>query len=187
MTHRSIAVVGCSALLLATSGCFLVEKSGGASNAGGANSDPGGPPDSPLAETLLAEHNAYRKAVGVPELAWSPTLAAHADVWAKDLASRGAFEHASVDGEGENLWAGTAGGFLPNAMVRAWGNEQKDFRNGSFPDVSTTGNWHAVGHYTQIVWRRTTTVGCAVATGHGTDVLVCRYAPPGNVMGQKTF
>lgn len=186
MTLRSPAVLGLCGWLLAASGCVLVEKTGGASKSGGAVTDPG-PPDSPLAETLLAEHNAYRKAVGAPELAWSPTLAAHAGVWANDLASRGAFEHATVDGEGENLWAGTAGGFSPSAMVHAWGNEQKDFRNGTFPDVSTTGDWHVVGHYTQIVWRRTTTVGCAVATGQGTDVLVCRYAPPGNVMGQKTF
>jgi hypothetical protein len=43
-------------------------------------------------------------------------------------------------------------------------------------------------HYTQMVWRNTTQVGCAGVDGRdGKYRLVCRYSPPGNVMGQSVF
>ena len=139
---------------------------------------------------MLDAHNAFRTARGLPSLGWSTNAAAHAQSWADHLASTDTFEHAQAPdrvNEGENLWKGTAGAYTARAMVGAWGDEEKYFAYGTFPDVSTTGNWHDVGHYTQLVWRDTTSVGCAIATGHGSDVLVCRYAPPGNFVGQKPY
>jgi hypothetical protein len=44
-----------------------------------------------------------------------------------------------------------------------------------------------VGHYSQIVWKTTTKVGCGFAESNGSDVLVCDYAPPGNVMGERAY
>jgi hypothetical protein len=43
------------------------------------------------------------------------------------------------------------------------------------------------GHYTQIVWRNTKSVGCAVARGKGVEVWVCNYDPPGNYAGQRPY
>ena len=43
------------------------------------------------------------------------------------------------------------------------------------------------GHYTQVVWRNTREVGCAVARNGSDDFLVCRYWPSGNWMGQVPF
>jgi len=51
----------------------------------------------------------------------------------------------------------------------------------------STGNWADVGHYTQMIWKNTTAVGCAVATGGGMDPLVCRYSPSGNFIGQPVY
>ena len=147
------------------------------------------PAPSSTAKTLLDRHNFYRSQVGVPALKWSDRLASNAQGWANNLAARGGktLQHSSGSGEGENLWMGSAGYFSQQTMVDGWGGEKKYYKPGVFPDVSTTGNWSDVGHYTQLVWRNTTEVGCAIATAGGNDILVCRYGPPGNYMGQKAF
>ena len=134
---------------------------------------------------ILAAHNAERARMGIQPLRWNPMLAAQAGVWARDLASRGAFEHARDRlGAGENLWMGTSGYYSPEAMIGAFIAEKQYFRPGKFPEVSSSGRWQDVGHYTQLIWAGTTEVGCAAATGNGRDVLVCRYLPAGNVIGQ---
>jgi len=37
-------------------------------------------------------------------------------------------------------------------------------------------------HFTQVVWRNTTKIGCAVVFNSYYDkiIIVCRYSPPGN-------
>jgi hypothetical protein len=37
------------------------------------------------------------------------------------------------------------------------------------------------GHFTQVVWRATTHVGCGTASCTGLVLWVCNYDPPGNV------
>ena len=142
---------------------------------------------SSLEETLLEAHNQYRSEVGVAPLTWSDTVAASAQAWADRLAAANALEHSSSS-YGENLWKGTAGAYSAVDMVGSWGDEQQFFiPNAAFPNLSTTGSWFDVGHYTQIVWADTTQVGCGLATGNGWDVLVCQYDPPGNFSGQEPF
>lgn len=138
-------------------------------------------------QEILNAHNSYREEVGVPPLSWSDSLASHAQEWANHLAADKSFEHNKPDGEGENLWEGTSGSYSFTQMVEGWGNEKKDFVMGKFPDVSNTGDWSDVGHYTQIVWRNTTQVGCAFAETNGNTILVCRYNPQGNVDGQQPY
>lgn len=72
---------------------------------------------------------------------------------------------------------GSAGYFSAEDMVGGFLPERAQFRAGTFPQVSRTGNWADVGHYTQIIWPRTTEVGCAVTKGAAMDFLVCRYKP----------
>ena len=143
-------------------------------------------------QRLLIAHNEERAAIGVPPLAWSPRLAQDAAAWGAELARTGVMEHSPDDPEdpepqGENLWAGTRGYYGPEAMVGGWIAEKKDFKPGIFPDNSRTGNWDDVGHYTQVAWRTTGQVGCAVARGAEEDFLVCRYAEGGNVEGERPF
>ena len=143
-----------------------------------------------IEERLLARHNAERATRALPPMRWNPALAASARDWADHLASRGAFHHApekASDPEGENLWAGTRGRFEPEAMVDAWAREKRFYKPGVFPDNSTTGRVADVGHYTQLMWRATRQVGCAVAQGAREDVLVCRYSEAGNYRGEVAF
>lgn len=143
-------------------------------------------PGTDFAARVLASHNAERAHMGMPPLRWSAQLSQDAQQWANSLASHGAFEHAQArDHTGENLWMGSANWFSPEQMVGDFLAERRAFRPGRFPNVSNTGNWADVGHYTQVIWPETQAVGCAIARGRGLDVLVCRYWPAGNVYGQR--
>ena len=135
---------------------------------------------------LLAAHNRERARLRIPSLAWNARLAADAQRWADSLARRRAFQHAkNRGGAGENLWTGTAGAYGPEEMIAGFIGEARDFRPGRFPNVSRTGNWADVGHYTQLIWPATREVGCALARNKQDDVLVCRYWPAGNMVGQQ--
>lgn len=142
--------------------------------------------DSSDAEILDA-HNNFRTEVGVSPLTWSDSIAEVAAAYAQTLASTGRFEHSRGSGFGENLFAGTAGFYNGVDGVNSWGGEKEFFRNGVFPDVSTTGDWTDVGHYTAIIWSTTTEVGCGSAEGSGRFVFVCNYSPPGNIRGRTAF
>lgn len=135
---------------------------------------------------LLEAHNVERRRLGVPELIWSDSLADDARVWARNLSVSDTLEHdPHADGQGENLWAGWGRSYEPEEMVDGWISERVDYQPGVFPDVSRTGDWRAVGHYTQLIWRGTTHLGCAIESGRDKSILVCRYSPPGNVMGSR--
>lgn len=143
-------------------------------------------PTDAFAVQVLGLHNEERAEVGAPPLQWDPALAAAASSYADELTRIGALRHSAREnrpGQGENLWMGTRRGFTPWLMVGSWSSEKSRFRPGIFPDVSTTGNWVTVGHYTQMIWRGTTRLGCAIRSSARDDFLVCRYAPAGNVMG----
>jgi len=140
-------------------------------------------------QRILATHNAERARLGIRPLTWSPALAAQAAQWAQHLSTLPVLEHDdSLDVEGENLWRGSKNAYSPEDMVDLWIDERAAFKNGVFPDVSTSGQWEDVGHYTQVIWRQTAQVGCALTTAGGEDeVLVCRYMEGGNFEGEKTY
>lgn len=66
------------------------------------------------------------------------------------------------------------------AAVDAWGNERDDY------DFSNPGFSEQAGHFTQLVWKNTSTVGCARMYCGSANMgwyLVCEYSPRGNVIG----
>ncbi|HEY6815874.1 MAG TPA: CAP domain-containing protein [Croceibacterium sp.] len=148
------------------------------------------PSNTPFAQSLLTEHNRARDDAGVPRLKWSVKLAGEAKGWADQLAREGGIRHApsrESGGAGENLWMGSAGYYAPETMVGAFVEERQNYLHGPFPRVSRTGRWEDVGHYTQVVWRDTREVGCAIAQNGRDEFLVCRYWPAGNWMGEVPF
>lgn len=137
---------------------------------------------------ILAAHNRERSGLDIAPLTWDDELAQSAKTWADHLAETGKFEHAPEarhDPEGENLWAGSKGYYSIEAMVDGWVREKRFYTPGIFPANSVTGQVADVGHYTQVIWRRTTQVGCAIASGVREDVLVCRYSRAGNYIGER--
>jgi Cysteine-rich secretory protein family len=145
--------------------------------------------DALLRAAMLADHNRVRRDFGVPALAWDDALAAEAAAYARTLAAANRFEHSRrVPGariEGENLWMGTHSAFAYTEMTGSWIEEGADYRDGAFPNVSRTGSWHDVGHFTQMIWGGTQAVGCGLAGNRDYEYLVCRYFPAGNVMGER--
>ncbi|HEU0099504.1 MAG TPA: CAP domain-containing protein [Allosphingosinicella sp.] len=141
-----------------------------------------------LEDRLLALHNRERRATGAAPLVWDSSLAAAAASYGPALERLGRLAHSPANqrqGQGENLWMGTRDAYELEEMAQSWAAEKSLFRPGFFPAVSRSGKWSDVAHYTQMIWKGTTRVGCAVRKSRKWDYLICRYSPPGNVVGQR--
>jgi pathogenesis-related protein 1 len=153
---------------------------------------------------ILAAHNQSRIEVNVPNIKWSSTLAKSAQVYANTLAKRRScgLVHSGTRDVGENLyWASpitqtvtssngeTHSSFEPqniaaSEVVEAWADEKQYYDY----TTNTCVIGKVCGHYTQLIWKTTTHLGCAKATcGDSAQVWVCHYAPPGNYIGQKPY
>lgn len=137
-------------------------------------------------------HNDLRAKHCVPPLKKSLKLEAEARAWAMKLAKKEASGHdPDLNGIGENLASAsrTSASFTDDneAHRRAaqdWYDEIQDYKFDSARPHEESNGGRAVGHFTQLVWRNTTEVGCvnvAFRDGEWHSVqTVCRYAPGGN-------
>jgi len=142
---------------------------------------PGATQVSTLAREMLSAHNSVRAEVRVPPLEWSDSLAGVAQKWANELVNKHQFSHNPNVKYGENLFEIT-GATAPAALVvKSWASESRSY---NYASNSCSGR---CGHYTQLVWRNTKKVGCAVARAGGREVWVCNYDPPGNWVGQRPY
>ncbi|HLJ87468.1 MAG TPA: CAP domain-containing protein [Candidatus Angelobacter sp.] len=143
---------------------------------------------------ILSVHNQLRREVGTGVLKWSPDLAETAQNWANHLreANGCKMEHSGSPAFGENLyWASPVRfsdgrtevqAISPEDVVHSWGDEKKSY---SYEKNSCRG---VCGHYTQLVWAKTTNVGCGKALcPDKSQVWVCNYKPAGNIIGQKPY
>jgi len=139
-------------------------------------------------QRILAAHNRERAAIGLLPLTWDRALAAAAAGYGPTLSRLGKLAHSDYStrrGQGENLFMGTRGAYSVEEMTADWAAEKRLFRPGRFPDVSRSGHAGDVGHYTQMIWRTTGHVGCAIYSDAKWDFLICRYSPPGNILGRQ--
>ena len=132
-------------------------------------------------DSILDAHNMYRTEVNVDSIKWDEQLAIGAQEWANKLAKKNCIlkHNTSID-FGENLhW--TDEPELIYDCVYSWGEEKKYYNGGK--NINNKN-----GHYTQMVWWSTNYVGCAFAKcKKGAEIWVCRYSPPGNIIGEKAF
>lgn len=142
------------------------------------------PPAGQMPRDMVAAHNRVRATVGVPPLTWSNKLAAVAQEWADHLLSTGEFSHRPKPNTyGENIYEAWGTVDTAAAVVDYWASEAKDFDAAKNKCRSGA----VCGHYTQLVWRNTKQVGCAVAGGLKRQVWVCNYDPPGNWVRQHPY
>jgi len=148
---------------------------------------------------FVTAHNDWRAKVGVKEkLAYSVPLEKSAQAWADTLKKTNncQMRHSNSDGSyGENLYWASAINWsdgrkelqkvTPRHVVDSWGSEKADY------DYSTNSctPGKMCGHYTQVIWRTTKSVGCAMAVCKDTktQIWVCQYKPAGNWIGKKPY
>lgn len=133
-------------------------------------------------QEMLNAHNQWRQQTGVPALTWSDDLAQHAQSWANHLAKDNfRLYHRPNNPYGENLTWAAHQKLSPTQVVNMWGDEVKQY------NYETNQCSGVCGHYTQLVWQKTTQVGCARVSAQSQELWVCNYNPPGNYRGQKPY
>jgi pathogenesis-related protein 1 len=143
-------------------------------------------------EAIITAHNQWRSQVGVPGLTWSDKLVNVAQDWADTLKEDGCGFYHSSNGYGENLFKASplmwsdgqrdVQETSPEKVTNSWGNEIKDY---NYSENSCSG---VCGHYTQVVWKETTEVGCARSVcDDKSQIWVCSYSPAGNMAGKRPY
>lgn len=133
-------------------------------------------------------HNQRRAEHGAPPLQWDPELASIA----REHASSCVYGHSKKyggGGYGQNIAAGYAAKDIQK-LLTAFYNECSAYV-GEYGKANPGGSFKSYGHFTQMVWKDTSRLGCATVTcpslvnasGHK-DFTVCNYKSPGNVSGQ---
>lgn len=129
-------------------------------------------------QSVLKAHNKWRALHHAPKLVWDDKLANYAENHARYCV----FKHSSSP-YGENL---AAGYHSIDDAIEAWYEEREDY------SYTRPGFSSATGHFTQLVWKGTTKLGCSYVTCNGKNrtpgkYLVCEYSPAGNVLSRDLF
>ena len=141
---------------------------------------------------LVNRHNVLRKKHSAGSLTKLADIAKLAQVTADKCKAAQTLQHSgtSYNGQwmGQNLYV--IGGAAPTGagVADSWYSENKDY------DYATGKGKTAnamIGHFTQLVWKASKQIGCAVATGtwsgyNPSYFVCCNYFPGGNVQGQYT-
>lgn len=129
-----------------------------------------------ITNTWTAEHNKIRNSVGQQPVKWNNSIANSAANYAKTCK----FQHSSNSDRifgpnkillGENLGMGTPYSNYSDAnIVSMWDAEKNIYKYPNNPGSTT-------GHYTQIINKNVTEIGCGCADCNNAKYCVCRYNP----------
>ncbi|RYP77729.1 hypothetical protein DL769_003349 [Monosporascus sp. CRB-8-3] len=166
-----------------------------------AASQPTAPADDDFQGTALYHHNVHRANHSSPEVQWDSEIAGYAS----NTAATCVFAHDMDQGNGNYgqniaMWATSSGaedlgeaGAIKMATSDMWYNGEfskylPSYYGQATPDMS---NFEAWGHFSQLLWKGSTKLGCAVqfcpkgsmSSDMDAWYMVCNYGPPGNVGG----
>lgn len=154
-------------------------------------------------DDMIAAHNRWRAEVGVGPVTWSAAMQNRAEKWANELKTRGCgMKHSgpgenlywaspqksatSKDANGNWIWKNSLQAVDAAKVVDSWGSEKSWYDYASNRCHAPAGK--SCGHYTQVVWKNSTEIGCAKAVCNDySQVWVCNYAPAGNMIGSKPY
>ena len=121
---------------------------------------------------IMLRVNNYRNIHQSPPVTYNTSLEVGAQAWA----DQHVLLHSSTI-NGENLAAGT-GSFTWTNAIDLWYSENVLY-NYSRPGFSGT-----TGHFTQLMWKSTTSIGLGSSVQNGVNYVVMWFYPAGNVLGQ---
>jgi pathogenesis-related protein 1 len=199
---------GLLAILLVA--CGEIDNPGGdagnnGGDGGGSQTDGGPRPDAPggigepagLVGITLAHNEARADVVTanpLPAMEWDPSLAQTAAAWAAMCRDQdvpiGLIDHNPNRSAGhpfyvgENIYASGGGTADPLEAVALWMSEKPNY---NYENNTCNGT---CGHYTQVVWRTSVKLGCAIGSCSGHQFpssIVCNYGPGGNVNGARPY
>jgi hypothetical protein len=155
-----------------------------------------------LIDAFVTAHNAARSgplnpppSPALPPVSWDALLADAAYNYAtRCMGSGGLLDHNDGRSEdyqalggsgyvGENIYGTTANTVQPSAAVDSWMSEASVYNYAQ-------NNIDAAGHYTQVVWRASVRIGCAIVDCPALrfhNTVICDYAPGGNIGTQKPY
>ena len=128
-------------------------------------------------------HNAARSKVGVPNIIWNNTVAAYAQKYTNQRKADCKLVHSNGP-YGENL-AWSSGDMSGTDAVKLWVGEKAYYNYNS----NSCAAGKVCGHYTQVVWKKSTNLGCAkVKCNNNLGTLIsCNYYPRGNYVGERPY
>lgn len=156
---------------------------------------------------LLNEHNAYRStlldpkypAANMMKLEWNTEIETSADQWAQHLAltKNCQMEHPKGKYEyGQNLAIQSGYSYkspkeeldgMIDVAMKGWGKDEQDLliprceQEGLASQEEFCQGLSTFDHYTQMVWAKTSQIGCAYAFCGSFRLTVCEYGPAGNM------
>ncbi|TVU48792.1 hypothetical protein EJB05_00067 [Eragrostis curvula] len=133
---------------------------------------------------IINEHNVFRAKEHVPPIKWNTTLAKFSQDYAETLKRDKDCQMIHSDSPyGENLMMGS-GALSWKTTVDDWTAEKKSYHYGD----NSCDPGQMCGHYTAVIWKDTTSVGCGrVLCANKDTMIVCSYWPPGNYIGKKPY
>lgn len=138
-------------------------------------------------QDFVNPHNAARAAVGVGPVSWDENVAAFARSYAAQRQGDCKLVHSGggPNHYGENIFWGGGSAWKASDAVGLWVGEKQNYDYNS----NSCAAGKVCGHYTQVVWRKSTAIGCArvVCDNNAGVFIICSYNPPGNVVGESPY
>ena len=140
---------------------------------------------------LVSTHNTKRKKHGAPSLTKLAAIASKCQTTANNCKSKQDLIHSTDyynnEPVGQNLFL--MGGAAPTGsyITEDWYSENVNYNY----NTGESKNGGEIGHFTQLVWKKSLNIGCAYAVGtwkgyNPSYFVCCNYFPAGNYIGQYT-